>query len=252
MISYQIGEISINADELDYQDLSRDDLLELYWASHPRFRFLKDCDKNANLLDIGASTGGLFFWKQWGKPDRSDIRMTGIDLEKGEYFDYLDDYRVINIDNAELPFENTSFNTIMISNVGEHIRNFTSKNSNAGNVHLLNEIFRVLDRNGKCYIELPSHSTKQAPSRRLFLEQGIPVSTVNFYDDRTHIDTMDPDELAEECIKIGFKVVNGGYIENDFLVDKLLSYGILNKDAELVTYGAWLKFSSEHYLVLSK
>jgi len=38
--------------------LSDDDLLEVFWQSHPRLRFFKSLPWGANVLDIGAGMAG--------------------------------------------------------------------------------------------------------------------------------------------------------------------------------------------------
>src|SRR5438874_2697256 len=84
---------------------TRNELIESYWQFHPRFKSFKIFPpENSSILDVGSGNGGLFFWKECMKPIRTDIKMTAIDLQKGEYFDLFDSYRELNLDDADLPF----------------------------------------------------------------------------------------------------------------------------------------------------
>jgi hypothetical protein len=65
--------------------MDKNKILEQYWMFHPRFRFFKQSPLNANLLDIGAGSGGLFYWKEWGIPIRLDIKLHAIDQIKGVF-----------------------------------------------------------------------------------------------------------------------------------------------------------------------
>src|SRR5215468_8166824 len=47
---------------------TRDQLLEWYWRSHPRFCFFKGAPPNAWVLDLGAGGGGLPFWREYLDP----------------------------------------------------------------------------------------------------------------------------------------------------------------------------------------
>lgn len=76
VLSFIEGRLSLNLD---------DSTLELlFWTMHPRYKFLKSLSINAKVLDIGANSGGMHHWCEWGHPHRSDIALYGIGLHRGD------------------------------------------------------------------------------------------------------------------------------------------------------------------------
>lgn len=222
---------------------TKDELLNLYWTYHPRLRFFKNIKTNSKLLDVGAGPGGLSFWKEWSVPVRDDIKIFALDLNKGMYFDKYDGFQICNLDSDNIKYDNEYFDAIFMCHVLEHIQNEDK---------LLKELYRLLKPNGKLYIELPSPETLQYPSRRVFLDEGINVSTINFYDDSTHIKTFDIGELLKICVSNGFNILETGIIENKYLEDELFTYGIIHNDQETTTYSLWSKLRFAQYLVVEK
>ena len=78
-------------------------------------------------------------------------------------------------------------------------------------------------------------------------------TTLNFFDDKTHIRPYSYQELGLLFIKSDdFKILNMGSIYNKYLGDTLISYAIKEKDNEIFTYGMWLKYIWCDYIVLEK
>jgi len=223
--------------------VQRDDLVELYWRFHPRFRFLKCQPKNAAFLDIGAGPGGLAFWRSWGSPNRDDIALYALDLAKGEHFHLFAGYALANLDESAIPYPDGRFDGIMMSHVIEHLR----KPREA-----LGEVARVLKPGGRFYMEWPTPETVHCPRRQTFLDRGLPVGTLNFHDDRTHLRTYSLDEGVEFLERNGLRTVEGGFVENALLEDELFTYGALHKDEEVLTYALWLKFRWSQYVIAEK
>jgi hypothetical protein len=88
--------------------VSDDDLLEMVWQVHPRFRFFKSLSWGANLLDLGAGDGGLAHWKGWLKPQRSDLNLYGVDLSPGAHKDLYAGWESINLDRDSRAFPGCS------------------------------------------------------------------------------------------------------------------------------------------------
>jgi SAM-dependent methyltransferase len=242
MKKYSIGELEFGYKESS-SHLSKEDLLYLYWIYHPRFRFFKNVPDRSRFLDIGAGSGGLQFWRGWHLPNRNDIDMYAVDLAEGEFFNRYTDFQICNLDLQEIKYENNFFDVVFLSHVLEHIHDEN---------RFLRNITRPLKNGGRIYLEIPTPETLNYPSRALFLDQGINVSTMNFFDDRTHVKTYDLDRLEEKLNEVKIRVYERGCIENKFAEDKLFSYGISHNDQELLTYAVWSKLRWAHYIIGEK
>lgn len=224
-----------------YQE--RNQLIELYWTFHPRYKFFKVLPQYCTMLDAGANSGGLYYWKEWGLPLRTDIKMYALDLNKGKLFDKYEGYFIVNLDSSRIPVEDGYFNAVLASHVLEHLKNVDS---------FFFEINRILNVKGKVYIELPAYDTQGFPEKQAFVDKKVHVSITNFFDDKTHIKARTLDELANLCKANGFTVLERGLIENKFLEDELFTYGFQNQDSEITQYGVWLKLRWSQYLIAEK
>jgi SAM-dependent methyltransferase len=225
-------------------NFSRDELISLYWQYHQRFKFFKTAAlANGKILDIGGGTGGIFWWKEFLAPSRGDLKIFALDLYKGQFFDKLDGYHLINLDNEKIPHENESFDFIMMSHLIEHVRDWKQ---------LIRECGRIMKPNGVIYIETPSIHTVSLPSRSFFLEKGYDCSTINFYDDNTHTEIVDLNNVDSFSESIGLLSIEKGFCKNNYLQDELISLGYRTKDPETTTYGLWSKLMFASYIVLQK
>ena len=218
-------------------------LLDNYWFYHPRFRFLKTLSRNARLLDIGANSGGLAFWRKKSTPDRSDIEMYAVDLREGANFGNYKDFQLCNIETAKLKFGDEFFDGIVMSHVIEHLTDPS---------HALDEISRILKPGGRIYLECPTPETLTYPTRKAFSKIGYEVSTLNFFDDPTHIKTYELGQLVGLVQQHRLRVLESGIIENKFLEPELLFTGSKTKDSKLLTYGLWSELRWSEYLVAER
>ncbi|RDY23267.1 class I SAM-dependent methyltransferase [Romboutsia maritimum] len=232
--------------EVDMQTSAYDinKLIELYWKSHPRFNYFKNCKKNSEFLDIGCSDGGLIFWKDWIDPIRNDIKLHGVDIFEGLYTDRLQSFNICNLEQDKLPHCDNTFDSVYICHVLEHLKNPKK---------IVDEIYRVLKTKGTAYIEIPGENSLNLPTMSDFEEVGLKVSTMNFHDDKTHIKTYEVEELVNlfnEDKK--FNIIQSGNIRDEYLADLLISSGFEAKNQEITTYGLWLKFRWSNYIILEK
>jgi len=226
------------------ENYKRDKLIELYWHFHPRFKSFKIFPRqNARVLDIGSGSGGLYFWKEYMEPVRTDLEMTALDLQKGEYFDNYNGYVVFNLDHGDMPFPESSFDYILLSHLIEHVKDWRA---------LIRKCSKVLSDNGLLYIETPSKHTINLPSRDIYRERGYPCTTINFLDDLTHVETVDLDNVCDYAAGFNITASEKGFCRSPFLENHLLSFGWQHNDAEITQYGLWSKLIFSSYVILQK
>lgn len=225
----------------------REELLRLYWQTHPRFRFVKSC-KDGNLLDIGSGSGSLSFWKEWGHPIRSKLRMFAVDMQAGEFVERYEAFQTCNLEHTDIPYKNDFFDHVLSAHVFEHLQQ---------PVNLIKNIARILKKGGMAYIEQPNGNSLYAPRRYEFQNAGIAcaTTTTNFYDDQTHRTPYSSDEIIQlfsEHAGNLFEVVEKGTVWNEYLKDYMLAYAFREQDTEIWTYAVWLHFLWSDYVILRK
>jgi len=223
--------------------LKRDRLVDLYWQSHPRFLFFKSAPPGARLLDLGAGSGGLSFWREYGVPGRSDLKLYAVDRQRGQHFANYDDACVADLDREAIGFGGVHFDAVLASHVLEHLKDPAA---------ILAQLASRLAPGGRAYIEVPSPASKELPRREAFVARGWPMTISNFFDDGTHLDTFSLDQLVAIGADAGLEAVAAGAIEHPFLADSLMRYGLDHGDAEVLLYGFWSKTRWAHYVLLEK
>ena len=224
-----------------YRD--RDALISEYWQFHPRFLFLKSIRNGARLADLGAGSGGLIGWKSWGSPDRRDLKMYAADLSKGEFFDRYEDFDLVDLGKDRTKFPDRVFDSAILSHVIEHV---------ADRQHLSREVARITKPGAKIYIEWPRPESGRIISRSVLEPFGIACSTLNFFDDATHLELITPAEAEAAFAAAGFVRIASGDVINDFLFPELFRCGLAQRDSEATTYALWLAFRFSCYLIMEK
>lgn len=222
---------------------NKNELINLYWSFHPRLKFFKTLPADSRLLDLGAGSGGLYHWREWGRPNRNDLKLYAIDMNQGSLFDKYEDYQICNLDKDSIKFEDDMFDAILMSHLLEHIRD-TDK--------LFSEINRLLKKGGRLYIEIPSPETLTYPKRDKFVAKGVNSVITNFFDDCTHFRTYNLEELNKMAGKYGLDEVESGVIDCKYLEDELFTYGFNNNHDGCITFCVWSKLKWASYMVLEK
>lgn len=223
--------------------LGRDALADLYWSFHPRFQFFKSLPPEAMLLDLGAGSGGLSFWRDAGSLPRPDIRMFALDRQRGEFFGRYEGAQVADLDTEPLAFADGYFDAVIASHVFEHL---------ADPAAVLAKLHAAMKVGGRAYVEVPSPGSKDLPRREEFVARGWPMTISNFHDDCTHRDTFTLEALSALGGAAGFGLVAAGAIENPLLADTLLRVGLDRNDAELVLFGFWARTRWAQFVILEK
>jgi tRNA (mo5U34)-methyltransferase len=219
---------------------SREELLERYWACHPRFRFFKSVPFASKLLDVGAGDGGLVYWKGWANPKRHDVEIYAVDRNKGALFDQYVDYRLCDLDHESILFDSKSFDAIMASLVLEFLED---------PVQLIGRFAALLKTNGILYVETCTPGSLTLPPRQAFEIHGLNISAINSSIEGTQLRPFPLGELCGMIETAGLEVVENGLIERKDIDDDLLSYGTRHRDVELTTYAIWSKLSIAQYLI---
>jgi SAM-dependent methyltransferase len=144
------------------------------------------CKKPTAVLEIGCGTGETLDFLKKILPESS---IYGIDHSQVAvaFSKKVDGVSVVLADAAKLPFDNSSFDLVLILDVLEHI---------ADDSLVIREINRVLTKGGKLVITCPAsgliwsrHDTRQGHVRRYSPERicslcdtaGLKVEFVNYY-----------------------------------------------------------------------
>ena len=223
--------------------VTRDKLLEWYWRFHPRFAFFKSAPANARVLDLGAGSGALPFWREYLEPRRDDLRLFGVDLAQPPVTRSLyESFQVADLD-ATFPFPDVRFDIVVASHILEHLKD--PARTVAG-------IAAHLAAGGRAYVEMPSPTSKRLPTADEYRAKGWPMMISNFHDDGTHRDTMGLDALSAIASDAGLHCLQRGYVSMPYLEDTLLAKGHAWKDSEVLLYGFWSKTKWAQFAVFER
>lgn len=217
-----------------------DEELELlFWRFHPRYRFVKTLPRRAALLDIGAGSGGLSFWSEWGLPDRRDIEFFGVDLGRGPHASRYQDWRVANLDEG-LPDFGRPFHGFLASHLIEHV---------ADPAGLLAAIRAQGAPCARVYLEWPHPRSTGFPPAALLADCGFVMQTFNFFDDATHRRTPERREMEALLEGHGFDVVESGEINLGPVAEELMARGIRKDDMTWRQMGIWAATGWCNYVI---
>jgi SAM-dependent methyltransferase len=214
---------------------------EALWRVHPRWRFLKQLQPNAKLLDIGAGSGALAFWRG-GTPERWDLEMYGVDLSVGAHANLYKGWEVVNLDREKPAFPGVKFNGFLASHLIEHL---------ADPEALIRYMASVAADGARVYLEWPSPKTSLFPTRDELLQAtGCKVSTLNFFDDITHKAVLEQDRVATMLLAHDFRILQGGEINLGEIALEAMARG-RDKGGDMQT-GLWYATGWATYLLAER
>lgn len=211
-----------------------------------KYAYLNHLPKNSKVLDIGCGDCRRLRYRSYF---RDDLVNHGIDIHKDSRCNnYLKTFHKLDIRKDRFPFEEGYFNLVVISHVIEHLpkNDFRS---------CMKEIYRVLRRGGYVYIELPSYRTQHFIAAKTLNRFTFPVTTLNFYDDETHISLYSLQELVDILEEEVFSVYSYGDIREPvkkILSPLLLLAGYLLRDKSIFTGSLWSVLNWASFVVARK
>jgi len=201
--------------------------------SSDKYRYLKNLPEGSLVLDIGTGDCRRLRYRSHF---RSDLIQYGVDLKENEACrKHVREFFVCDVARDALPFRDGFFDLIVLSHVIEHIPRVSIQS-------VLSEIRRTLKKGGHLFIELPSERTTKLVSGSTLRKFGLPVGTLNFADDPTHISPLTLGELRGILETNGFSVTKCGDVREPVkkaFSPLLLFAGVLLRSENLATGALW-------------
>lgn len=202
-----------------------------------RFLYKEYKNKKFKILDVGCGNNSPTLFKKWFAKisyfgiDREIYNNSELDLKLMEKF-YQIDLTKLQFDEIEDNF----FDVIFMSHVIEHLEN---------GLDILKELIKKLKKGGKIYIEFPSTNSLSFPSAR---------GTLNFCDDKTHVQIYDLKDISNLLLKSNFRIIRAG-ISRDYLRILLFFisipyqiFSLIKYRKMTVKYGLWDIFGFSHFI----
>lgn len=211
-----------------------------------KYAYLKYIPRNGRALDIGCGDCRRLEYRSYY---RKDLIQYGADVhEDSQCEDILSKFYNLDITREDLPFEEGYLDLVVMSHVIEHLpRN--------GFRFCMKEIGRVLKQGGYIYVEFPSERTRHFIASKTLKRLGCPVTTLNFYDDETHISLYTMEEMITVLEEEGFRTWRYGDVREPVkkcLSPFLLIAGYLIRDESIFTGSLWSLLNWPSFIIARK
>lgn len=215
----------------------------MYNSFHPRCIFLKTLPKDSLCLDMGAGDGTYTVYRKWPRPERRDIELYAVSLEKGVHFDDYDGYAIGDFEKTPDFFDGKIFDAIHASHFIEHLER--------------RDVFMAwakkrLKPGGRIYLEWPSRNAEATPKKADLAAIGMEDITIgNYYDDYTHRTYPANPGMSESLVKAGFRIDAGGIVSMPVFENELLACYKENRDRVALQFAYWLRTRWCEYCIAS-
>jgi SAM-dependent methyltransferase len=219
-------------------DITDDELLELFWAAHPRFQFFSSLNWGTNLIDLGAGNGGLGHWKNWVTPARRDLNLYGVDRTIGEHRALYADWEAIDLDREMPGFSGVRLTGFIASHLIEQL---------ATPERLIEWIGARAEPGTRVYLEWPSPTAIALPSRDELRRHDFDVLISNFRDDPDNRNCPDLATMRGWLNDAGLTTVASGAVDLGLLGEELFA-----RAADRRSMGYWSMMQFSLYAVAVK
>ncbi len=188
---------SLNSADYDERAFNSKIPLQRYWQRKRYKIIMSMLDDKKNILDIGCGSSKII-------QNLKDAVALDFAMNKLRYIKKTNKF-LINADATKLPFKDSSFKTVICSEVLEHVKN---------DKLLINEAHRVLKNNGVLIIGTPDYN--KTTWKLLERAHGFFIGDMK----NIHITQHTFRTLSDLLKKKGFKILNYKYIFNSELIFK--------------------------------
>jgi hypothetical protein len=218
------------------------DAHDWYLIQLPRIVYLKNLPENSVLLDVGAGDGSLILFRDWLAFSRLDLVFVGLSMGPGLHTERYEEFHICDLDK-EKPILRKSPTAVIACQLVEHVKDYRE---------LLKWFFELLPSGGTVFIDWPSPHTIDLPSRKVFESKGYDITTLNFFDDRTHKNAISIEEIVSSAKELGFLTINQGMVDMPYLASRLRDEGRMKNDVYLLSMAMWLRTNFVSYCTLRK
>ncbi|MEM4267003.1 MAG: methyltransferase domain-containing protein, partial [Candidatus Nanoarchaeia archaeon] len=193
-------EIRNSVESVDYDSRAYDSIIPIqrYWQRKRYSIIMEGIDRNKKILDMGCGTNKII-------QELPEAVASDIDFRRINYLKKTNRYRIVS-DVNYIPFKNEIFDTVICSQVIEHIHR---------NENIFREFNRVLKKEGMLILGTPDYDKV---TWRM-IEYLYKKLLTNAYGDQ-HITKYTKNELVNMLMKHGFQIISQDYVMNSELVIK--------------------------------
>lgn len=219
------------------------DIEQAYNLLLPRTAFFKSLPTHAKILDVGAGDGTLAVYKDWPLFKRPDIKMYALSLSVGDSFHLYEGFEIKDFEVDQDIFPGLMFDAINCAHFIEHMSDPKPA---------IEFMASRLRPGGRLYLEWPHPLTKKLPSRHSIIAKGFPISTFNFADDNTHVETWPAQTLLSLLESNGLRLEGGGRVYLPWVAKELRDHSRANGSETGMTLAAWAAFGWAQYMILNR
>jgi SAM-dependent methyltransferase len=210
--------------------LSIGELDEYYATIAPRSIFYKNISTNADLLDLGAGDGTMVNFREWPVFKRDDIGMFAFSLETGCHFPRYNGYELGDFEEKFPEFDGRFFDAILCAHFIQHLRDPE---------RCIQWISQRLKRGGRFYPEWPHAISKRMPKSAAIRALGLNVSTTNFFDDGTNVETWEMTSICQMLRTHALSTEVIGRTHYPFLAKELKNVSLKTDNQVHGTFAVW-------------
>jgi 2-polyprenyl-3-methyl-5-hydroxy-6-metoxy-1,4-benzoquinol methylase len=213
---------------------------EYFQMQNRRVTFFKSLPYKSKFLDVGAGDGVFHIFREWPQPQRTDIEIYALAIEKGVNFDKYDGWEVCDWSQSMVRGGVTKFDGIFAAMFIEHI---------SSPEEFIHWSASHLTENGQIYIEWPSENALLCPTRESLCNIGFEKIVGNYYDDPTHRIYPTAEFIETQLINNGFTITERGIITMPLFENELLSLYKETGDRVALQYAYWLFTAWSRYCI---